>query len=385
MDKISCQLKLGAWEIDTADDARTELVHVVAESAMNTAAGACEVALFVTPASKPGLLDQAVGEAASMLGLGDAAGGSSAFSLDVRGSAVAHDDPMEITLVIGDRNAKVMTASVDRIDSHHGRVRIIGRTTLATAARARIDRVFQNQDAGGIARGLASDAGFDTGTVDSGDTYPYFVADSARAVLDHLLAIAELEGMDIYADADGKLVMKRFQKSGSDRKLHYGIHLLDARIHHDVAPYGQVQATGEGDAGQGGSNQWHHLLKDASPVQAAAGDGDTMVRVSRAAARSVDAADRLAKGRLGAALDGATHGTLRLLGDPTVSLGDAVEVADAPWPEVAGTFKVVRVRHAITKRSGYVTELGVTGMGAGEGAEGLLGQAAAAIGGALGL
>ncbi|MGQ0641894.1 MAG: hypothetical protein ACT4P6_14180 [Gemmatimonadaceae bacterium] len=385
MDSVSGKLKLGAWEIDTKDDPHTELVSLTVERAMNSPVSRCEVGLFVTPAAKPGLLEQAVGEAASMLGFGESAGAAAAFSIDVRALPVAHNDPMEITLAIGDRSAKVMTASVDRIASHHGHVRVAGRAALATAARTRVDRIYLNQGLSQIAQDLASAANLQAGQIDSGDTYPYFVVDSGRSVFDHVIALAQLEGMDVYDDPDGALVMRRFSKSGADRKLHYGIHVLDARIDHDVATYGSAKVTGEGAASTAGTDRWHHLLKDPASVQAAAGDGAEVLVLGRAAARSTDAAERLAKGRLGASLDAATRGTIRLLGDPTLSLGDVVEIADAPWPDVNGMYKVDRLRHRFVKREGFVTTLGVTGMGGADAAEGMLGQLAGAIGGALGL
>lgn len=384
MDTVSCKLTLGAWEIDTKDDPRTELLQVLTERGMNTPAGRCEVSLFVTPAAKPGLLEQAVGAAASALGIGGgAASGPPKFSMDVRGLAVAHADPMEITLSNGDRSTKVMTATVDRVTSHQGYVRISGRCVLAAAARARTDRVFLNQGMAQIAGDLASDAGISTGQIDSGDTYPYFVADTAQTVFDHLLALAHLEGMDLYDDTDGALVLRRFDKSEADRKLYHGIHLLDARVFHDMSACDRVQVTGEGPSSSAGSQKWHHLLKDPSSVQSTAGEGSAARLVARAAARSSDAAERLATGRLGAALDHATRGTLRLLGDPTITLGDAVEVTSAPWPETNGVYKVVHVRHRVMKRAGYVTTLGVTGMGGSDAAGDMLGAALGAVGGLL--
>ncbi|HYN82255.1 MAG TPA: hypothetical protein VES88_12185 [Gemmatimonadaceae bacterium] len=384
MDTVSCKLKLGAWEIDTKDDPRTELLQVLTERGMNSPAGRCEVSLFVTPAAKPGLLEQAVGAAASALGIGG--GGSSGppkFSMDVRGLAVAHDDAMEITLSNGDRSAKVMTAKVDRVTGHQGHVRFSGRATLAAAARARTDRVFLSQGMAQIAGDLATDAGVGTGQIDTGDTYPYFVADTAQTVFDHLLSLAQLEGMDLYDDADGAIVMRRFAKSGADRKLYHGIHLLDARVYHDVTACDRVQVTGEGPSSSGGSQKWHHLLKDPATVQSTAGQGSGARLLARSAARSSDAVERLAKGRLGAALDGATRGTLRLLGDPTITLGDAVEVTSAPWPEANGVYKVVHVRHRVVKRDGYVTTLGVTGMGGSDAAGDMLGAALGAVAGLL--
>jgi hypothetical protein len=103
------------------------------------------------------------------------------------------------------------------------------------------------------------------------------------------------------------------------------------------------------------------------------------------ALRSKAAADRLAIARKGATTDLATSGRLRLLGNPTVKLGDAIEIKGVPDPALNGLFKVVALRQSLTKDAGYATWVGFTGQGGAAAAEGLLGGLAGAISGALGL
>ena len=385
MDTVSCQLKLGAWEIDTRDDPHTELVRVVVDHGMNSPVAQCRVSLFVSPAKAPGLLDQAIGAAASLAGIGGPAAGSPAFSIDVRGKRVAHDDAMEITLGVGDARHAVMKATAVSVRNQFGRVEIEGRTALGTLARARADAVYSNQSAGDIIRALAGEGGVDVGQVDAGDTYAYVVADSGASLFEHLRRVAALEGMDVYDDAAGALVAKVFNKSSADHTLHYGIEVVDVRIGHAVSVLDKVRVTGEGPSGTSGPPRWHQLLLDPTPVQASAGDGVGLYETSRPAARSSAAADRHAKALLGAARDAATSGTVRVMGNAAIALGDSVEIKGAPWDDVNGTYKVVRVRHVVGRTEGFVTTLGVTGLGGASSASGLLGQAAGALAGAVGL
>jgi hypothetical protein len=88
---------------------------------------------------------------------------------------------------------------------------------------------------------------------------------------------------------------------------------------------------------------------------------------------------------LGAIKDQATGGRLKLLGNPTVKLGDAIEIKGSPKPELNGLFKVVSVRHRYSKQEGFITIVDFTGQGGSKSAEGLLGQALGQLGGAIGL
>ena len=66
-------------------------------------------------------------------------------------------------------------------------------------------------------------------------------------------------------------------------------------------------------------------------------------------ARPVDRSSPLRRGR-----------QLKLLGSPQVKLGDAIEIQDAPRPELNGLFKVVAVRHVLNKCDGFVTWVSFT-------------------------
>ena len=83
--------------------------------------------------------------------------------------------------------------------------------------------------------------------------------------------------------------------------------------------------------------------------------------------------DSLAAAKLGAIKDQSTWGRLKILGNPAVKLADAIEIQDAPKPELNGLFKVTEVRHVLNKQAGYLTYIGFTGQGGAASAGGLLG------------
>src|SRR5512145_1464810 len=129
MDKVHYKLSVAGWSVDSASDPRTELLSLETTSALGSPAGTCRVVVYAPPKPKPSLLEQAVGAAASALGLGgEEASGPPVFSIDVRGQKVAHGDRMSLTLTAGDRTGVVMTSEVRAIRSSLGESALVGRS-----------------------------------------------------------------------------------------------------------------------------------------------------------------------------------------------------------------------------------------------------------------
>ena len=88
----------------------------------------------------------------------------------------------------------------------------------------------------------------------------------------------------------------------------------------------------------------------------------------------------MATAKSGVLKDRASQGQLKILGNPLVKLGDAIEIKDAPKPELNGLFKVTSVRHVLSKWQGYLTFIGFSGQGGAQQAGGAVGQLAGAVG-----
>jgi hypothetical protein len=179
--------------------------------------------------------------------------------------------------------------------------------------------------------------------------------------------------------------VKAFSKSSADHTFYYGIDLLSLTLLKQRASVGHVTVAGEGAASSNGQDAWPWLLKDATSMTGVVGDGDQLLPIRDGAVRSKDAADQAAQQKLGAVKDGASRGRFRVLGFPTVRLGDAIEIKEAPKPELNGLFKVIGVRHILSKTAGFLTEVDFSGQGGAQQAAGLLGGLAGKLAGALGI
>jgi hypothetical protein len=386
MIKVGYKLSIAGWSVDCTQDTKTELVELETFASIDSPVSGCRIVVYAPPAAQPSLLQQAVGAATAALGLGGAGGSSGqSFSIQVRGEQVKLADDISIELTAGDSSGPVMKAEVQSIRSSFSLTHITGATGTQKLASARINQVYSNQTLGQIVKDLASQASVDTGNIEDGSTYPYFVVHESRSALAHIRQLASLEGMDVYFDSSNQLNVSTFQKTSADHTFYFGIDILDLELLHVDAPPAHVMVYPESPASNQGSDSWPWLVTDLSPFRGEAGDGVRLLTMGDRALRTKDGADLAAKSKLGAIKDHSTQGLLQLMGNPNVALGNAFEVKNAKQPELNGLFKVTSVHHIYSKTRGYVTEVGFSGQGGGQQAGGLLGQVAGAIAGALGL
>ncbi len=367
--RVGYKLEIGGWSVDSAADPRTELVGLETRLAMGSPTDGCRLEVFAPPAPRGGLVGPAAGAAAGALG----GGGGAAFSVAVRGEAVEPGDRLTVELTAGERSAKAVTAEVQAVRSTLGRTDVFGATGAARLARARLNRVYENQTLRQIADDLAGQAGVQSGGGDTGSTYPYLVVDESRSVGAHLHALARRDGLDLYFDPDNQLHLRRFDKSSADHSFHYGIDILDLKLFNGRATSARVKVSGESPASQQGNDTWPWLAKDLSPFQGEAGDGGELLAIHDGAVRTKAQADQLATARHGAASDLATWGRLVILGNPTVQVADAIEIKGTPKPELEGLFKVTAVRHTLRRQSGFLTAVDFSGHGGAGGPGGGLG------------
>jgi hypothetical protein len=385
MQKVNYKLTIANWSVDSSNDPRTEAVEIETRMSVDSPADYCRISVYAPPAKKKSLLEEAAGAAMSALGLGGGAKKEEGFSVDIRGKKVKPDDQIMVELTAGDVSGTVMTAGVQAITSSLGLTTIVGRTGMQGLANTRVNQVYQNQSLSQIVQDLAKQVGIDTGQIDDGSTYSYFVVHESKNVLRHIRELAMRDGVDVYFDENNKLTVQKFTKSSADHTFYYGIDILDLQLLNYPPVAEHVFAYGESSSSSTGSDTWHWIVKDLKSVQGEAGKGAKLLGLNDGAVRTKDLAASLAASKAGALKDSATAGRLRLMGNPAVKLGEAIEIKSAPKPELNGLFKVTSVRHIYNKREGYVTLVGFSGKGGSEAAGGLLGQLAGALAGAIGL
>jgi phage protein D len=269
----------------------------------------------------------------------------------------------------------VFTGKIDGIHERASGTRLLTASNGSRdLAQARLNRSFEQQDTGQIIEALASEVGLSSNTPGDVPTLPRFVVDDRASLYAHIAGLAALSGYLARIDADGGVAVKNPASAGDPAaRLAYGIDVLDFQLSERSAQIASVQVTGEGAAGDQGSDAWYWLRKDPASNQSTAGNGAPLRSVSTGAVRSADAAAALAGAKLRRASEAATRGWLLIAGAPQIGPGDNVELSAMPQSALNGSYRVDEIVHEFDARRGFRSRLRVVNAGAGNAAGGLAG------------
>ena len=284
--------------------------------------------------------------------------------------AVAIADEGSVSLTGSDgTDTAVFAGKVDGIHERPHALRLVTATNGSRElAQARINRSFEQQDAGAIIEALASELGLSSELPGDAPMLPRFVVDDRVSLYGHIARLAAFSGYVVCVAADGTLKVKDPSADAEPTaRVTYGIDILDFSLGERAPHTAAVQITGDGAAGDQGSDAWYWLRKDPASNQSTAGSGTPLRTLSIGALRSADAVETFAAARLRRAAEAATWGWLLISGSPQVEPGDNVEISGLPQSSLDGAYRVADIVHEFDARRGYRSRLRVVKAGAGSG------------------
>ena len=281
------------------------------------------------------------------------------LAADEEAPEVALDDEGTISLGYNDSATElVFTAMVNDISYNvHGTQQLKGVNGGVLLSRLRINQSYEQQTAGDIVNDLASQAGVDTDTVESGVDFPFYVLDDRNNAYQHIATLARKSGYLTYFTTEGKLYFGPYADGQAVQTFNYGIDILSLQVKETTPVVGSVTTIGEGAAGGEGQEAWSWLIKDPSAVTAEAGEGEQVRIISDASLRSSEATQSAADSVASAASRMALTGSIIVPGAPLVVVGSTIEIADAPHDNLNGTCMVSWVRHCYSKQQGYISAI----------------------------
>lgn len=267
-----------------------------------------------------------------------------------------------------DAAALVFTAVVDRVYfTIHGTRCIEAVNGSSALSRLRINQSYEQQSAGDIVSDLASQAGVETDSVESGMDLPFYVIDDRRSAWEHIALLAQLCGYAAYFSTENKLCFGALSAGQAVQTFTYGVDILALEAIQAESPAGTFVVVGEGAAGSQGEAAWSWLIKDPASVTAEAGSGQGRKVITAPSLRSAQAVQSAADGLAAAAQRKVNTGRIVTAGAPAVTVGAAVEIADLPEDALNGTCLVMRVVHAFSKQSGFISRIDFCKPGGGGG------------------
>ena len=284
--------------------------------------------------------------------------------------AVAIADEGSVSLTGSDgSDTPVFTGKVDGIHDRPNGLRLVTATNGSRElAQARLNRSFEQQDAAAIVKALGSELGLSSEVAGDPPTLPRFVVDDRLSLYGHIARLAALNGCVACIAADGTLKVKEPAADAEPTaSVTYGVDILDFALGERAPHTAAVQVTGEGAAGDQGSDAWYWLRKDPASNQSTAGSGTPQRTYSMGVLRSADDVETFAAARLQRAAEAATRGWLLISGAPQVEPGDNVKVSGMAQSSLDGTYRVLEIVHEFDARRGYRSRLRVVKAGAGAG------------------
>ena len=223
----------------------------------------------------------------------------------------------------------------------------------------RQDITFVNQKAGDIVNSLAADACVDVENAEAGLDFPMYAADSGRNCYEHCLRLARWCGFDVSATKEGKLLVAAFSNQGPAFTYTYGINVLDASFKESV-PLEGVQFAPESPSSQSGADTASWIIKDSSSQIGQGGSGGAVL--SEPALRTKTAADSAAQALITFSKRDARRISIRVAGEPALDLMEVVELGNLPREDWNGTYQVMLVRHHLSRKQGFITDIGMGGI-----------------------
>ena len=259
------------------------------------------------------------------------------------------------------KDTPVFKGRVDGLHDKSQAVRVVSATNAARElAQARLNRSFEQQDAGQIIKALCSELGLNTDIAGDVPSLPRYVIDDRASLYTHIARLAALGGLLVCIGADGVLRVKHASANGEAKaRIAFAVDLLDFALGERTPNIGAVQLTGEGAAGDQGSDAWYWLRKDPAANQSTAGSGTPLRERSVAALRSSDAVAKFASAAQHSAADTATRGWLSIAGAPQVEPGDLVELSGMPQAALNGKYRADEIVHEFDARQGFRSRLRV--------------------------
>jgi phage protein D len=268
--------------------------------------------------------------------------------------AIQVGDSLEIQLGYEASLASVFIGKADSLKMGPSTTVVRGISSLSSITATRINRVYEGQTAGDIARDLARAAGMKVEVAEDGLCLPFYTVDDSKDAYSHLKDLARRCGFDLFHNGADKIVFRKYA-SQSTKVFAYGRDILDIEVHCRNKPNICVKVFGESPSDIQGSGTSHWISKKA--IEGSAGIGEKVLSFDDPVLKDKESADKVATAFMQAMLV-ARKGNAKVLGTSEVKPGDTIELRGMPQEKMNGTFKAMSVSHVLNRNEGFVSFLG---------------------------
>lgn len=275
------------------------------------------------------------------------------FGQSSKGSKIKEGDETSIQLGYEDKLEEVFKGAVDNVEPGISEIRVTGLNFASKLLELRTNQLYENQTAGGIVSDLAKKASVSTEEISDGLNFSMYVVDDSKNAYKHIRDLAEKCGFDVYMTNENKLVFKKYERK-EPHVLEYGKNIIQADLQEEKPMFAGVVVQGESPSSFKGADTSHWLTK--REVEGMVGS-DARLSIQDPTVRDKDTAQKVAEARLDT-LTRTVSGTVKIVGNAEIKLGDTIEIKGMPNSKMNGEFQVRSIEHHLSKTAGFTTLIG---------------------------
>ncbi|MFD2082918.1 Phage protein D [Actinopolymorpha cephalotaxi] len=281
---------------------------------------------------------------------------------------------LTLRLGLGAAPVDTFTGTVAEVRTTLTGTSVLATGTMRNLMELRVAAAYSDVTVGTVARDLATRAGLAPADVHEGPLLPRFAVDVFRSGHEHLADLAHSFGLDLYADRQGRLVLRALPGGtpsltgtagaaaaglAGPAAARYGADILTARGTRRPPSYDVVTVGGESPASTRGATAASWLTTDDQVARAdagsGAGSGSRRGLLLAPLARTRDLAHDIAEGQLRRASRSTNLVEVTVPGRPDLDLGDTLAVAAMPSDAPGGSGQVRALRHHLSADGGFTT------------------------------
>lgn len=262
-------------------------------------------------------------------------------------------DSISLQLGYDKTQSLVFTGKVSNIDWGIDSVSIYASSGFESLTTARFNLLFEKPSAGDIIKDIVQNRlQLPVAKIEDGLKFSVYTLGDHHPIYDQLKFLARQCGFDFYANTEDKAVFAKYN-AATNHEFKYGEDILNYSLDEVSKNITGVEIYGESPASLGQGEQAYSWLTKKEVKGAAGSNSAMMLRLTDSTARTQQAANKIATEVLQSLPQ--SRGSIKVLGNPKVKLGDAVKISLLPISEQNGKFKITSVVHTLNRRSGFCT------------------------------
>jgi hypothetical protein len=315
--KVSYKIKIGQVNY-TADD-KSQLIDVRSHSCLDVPVNSCRIILSIP-----------------------------------KGLTIAPEDSISVELGYDKTSTLVFTGKVSSVDWGIDRVNIYASSDFTSLTTARLNLLFEKPSAGDIIKDIVQNRlKLPVARIDDGLKFSVYTLGDRHPVYDQLKFLARQCGFDFYANPEDKAVFAKYN-AVTTHECKYGEDILAYNLHQVNNSIIGIEIYGESPASQGQGEQAYSWLTKKEVKGTAGSNSAIMLRLTNVTARTQQIANNIATAWL-QSLPKKLSGSVKVLGNAKIKLGDSLKISQMPISQQNGNFKITGVIHTLNRRSGFCT------------------------------